>query len=91
MDIRNETGRDETARDDPEFRWLERGAGEPIVLLHGLMGQMHHWDAVLEALDDGYRPIALTLPIFHHDLREASVAWRATCSGSWTRWTFIAR
>jgi 2-hydroxy-6-oxonona-2,4-dienedioate hydrolase len=73
VDIRNETGRDATGRDDPEFRWLERGAGEPIVLLHGLMGQMHHWDAVLEALDAGYRPIALTLPIFHHDLREASV------------------
>jgi len=23
---------------DPEFRWLERGEGEPVVLLHGLMG-----------------------------------------------------
>lgn len=68
MDIRDESG-----HDDPEFRWLERGAGEPIVLLHGLMGQMHHWDAVLEGLEGGYRPIALTLPIFHHDLREPSL------------------
>lgn len=59
--------------DEPEFRWLERGAGEPLVLLHGLMGQMHHWESVLEGLEGGYRPIALSLPIFHHDLREASV------------------
>ena len=48
----------------PEFRWLERGSGEPIILLHGLMGQMHHWDAVLDGLDGGSRAIALDLPIF---------------------------
>ena len=60
-------------REDPEFRWLERGAGEPVVLLHGLMGQMHHWDAALEAVGDGYRAIAPTLPVFHPDLREATV------------------
>ena len=59
--------------EDPEFRWLERGTGEPVVLLHGLMGQMHHWDAVLEAVGDGYRAIAPTLPVFHPELREATV------------------
>ncbi|MGH7398005.1 MAG: alpha/beta fold hydrolase, partial [Candidatus Rokuibacteriota bacterium] len=57
----------------PEFRWLERGAGEPVVLLHGLIGQMQHWDAVIERLGDGYRDIAPTLPVFHPDLGEASV------------------
>ena len=59
--------------DDPAFRWLERGAGEPVVLLHGLMGQMQHWDAVLDTVDEGYRLIAPTLPVFHPDLHEASV------------------
>ena len=59
--------------EDPEFRWLERGTGEPVVLLHGLMGQMHHWDAVLDAIGDGYRAIAPTIPVFHPELREASV------------------
>jgi len=59
--------------EDPEFRWLERGAGEPVVLLHGLMGQMHHWDVVLDAVGDGYRLIAPTLPVFHPELREGSV------------------
>jgi pimeloyl-ACP methyl ester carboxylesterase len=52
---------------------MERGVGEPIVLLHGLMGQMHHWDGVLERLGHGYRPIAPSLPIFHPDLREPSI------------------
>ena len=56
-----------------EFRWLERGAGEAVILLHGLMGQMHHWDAVLEGVDDGYRAIAPSLPVFARRLREASL------------------
>ena len=59
--------------ENPEFRWLERGTGEPVVLLHGLMGQMHHWDVVLDAVGAGYRLIAPTLPVFHPELREASV------------------
>jgi pimeloyl-ACP methyl ester carboxylesterase len=59
--------------EDPEFRWLERGTGEPVVLLHGLMGQMHHWDAVLDAVGHGYRVIAPALPVFDADLREASL------------------
>jgi pimeloyl-ACP methyl ester carboxylesterase len=59
--------------EEPEFRWLERGAGEPVVLLHGLMGQMQHWDPVLETLGQRYRAIAPTLPVFHRDLREASL------------------
>ncbi len=58
---------------DPEFRWLERGDGEPVVLLHGLMGRMDHWEAALEELGDTCRPIALTLPIFDPRLDEVSI------------------
>jgi len=62
-----------TGREGPELRRLERGAGEPVILLHGLMGQMHHWDAVLDHLDDGHRGIALGLPIFPRRPLEASL------------------
>ena len=47
----------------PESRWIERGAGEPVLLLHGLFGDMYHWEAVLEGLAPECRPMALTLPI----------------------------
>ena len=57
----------------PEFRWLEQGAGEPVLLLHGLMGQMHHWDPVIEGLAPRYRPIALTMPILDAALADVSV------------------
>jgi pimeloyl-ACP methyl ester carboxylesterase len=56
-----------------EFHWLERGEGEPLLLLHGLMGRMDHWEGVLEDLGDVCRPIALTLPILDAVLREASI------------------
>jgi 2-hydroxy-6-oxonona-2,4-dienedioate hydrolase len=58
----------------PGFRWLERGEGEPVVLLHGLMGRMDHWEGALEALADVCRPMALSLPIFDPRLPEVSVA-----------------
>ena len=56
-----------------EFRWIERGAGEAVVLLHGLMGQPEHWQASLEALAPFCRPMALALPIFDPELPEASL------------------
>src|SRR5262249_40012615 len=42
--------------------------------LHGLMGQMHHWEPVLELMADSCRPIALSLPIFDEKLPEASIS-----------------
>src|SRR5207253_10566984 len=38
------------------FRWLERGDGEPVLLLHGLMGEMDHWESTLDALGPYRRP-----------------------------------
>ena len=52
----------------PTFRWLERGEGEPIVLLHGLMGRMDHWDSTLQALAPIGRPIAPDVPILDEAL-----------------------
>src|SRR5262245_11001231 len=57
----------------PGFRWLEQGSGAPVVLLHGLIGQMHHWDPVIDALALRCRPMALTLPFFDEALREVSI------------------
>ena len=57
----------------PTFRWLERGEGEPIVLLHGLMGRMDHWDSTLQALAPIGRPIAPDVPILDEALGDPSV------------------
>jgi pimeloyl-ACP methyl ester carboxylesterase len=57
----------------PTFRWLERGEGEPIVLLHGLMGRMDHWDSTLQALAAVGRPIAPEVAILDEMLADPSV------------------
>ena len=54
-------------------RWIERGRGEPVVLLHGLMGEMHHWETTLEALAPVCRALAPELPIFDAAQAEASI------------------
>jgi pimeloyl-ACP methyl ester carboxylesterase len=55
------------------FRWLERGGGDPVILLHGLMGEMDHWESALETLGAFCRPIALELPLFDTGLADLSV------------------
>ena len=54
------------------FRWLERGDGEPVLLLHGLMGEMDHWEASLVALEETCRAMALSLPLFDPDFPAVS-------------------
>jgi pimeloyl-ACP methyl ester carboxylesterase len=57
-----------------QFRWRECGTGEPVLLLHGLMGEMHHWQATLNTLGSFRRAVALELPIFDPDLSEISLS-----------------
>jgi pimeloyl-ACP methyl ester carboxylesterase len=57
----------------PTFRWFERGQGEPVLLLHGLMGTMDHWDSTLEALAPMCRAMALEVPILDGARAEASI------------------
>jgi pimeloyl-ACP methyl ester carboxylesterase len=57
----------------PTFRWLERGEGEPVVLLHGLMGEMDHWEGTLEALAPRCRALAPEVPILDPARAEASI------------------
>ena len=61
------------AKTSPEVRWLERGEGDAIVLLHGLMGAMDHWEPTIDALSAMCRVIAPALPIFDRALSEPSV------------------
>ena len=59
------------------------------MLLHGLMGQMHHWDVGARRRWAGIAgAIALELPILRARLaRSLGRALAATCGASWTRST----
>ncbi|MFL5256330.1 MAG: acetoin dehydrogenase dihydrolipoyllysine-residue acetyltransferase subunit [Rhodopila sp.] len=44
------------------LRYLERGTGVPVLLLHGFGADLNSWMFTQPALTDGYRTIALELP-----------------------------
>lgn len=46
------------------FRFIEVGEGEPIVLLHGLMGELSNWEHALDKFKGNYRVIVPILPIY---------------------------
>ncbi len=56
-----------------EFRWIEAGAGIPVLCLHGLFGASEHWETTVETLAPRCRAMALTLPIFETPSDDLSV------------------
>jgi len=72
----------------PEFRWLERGDGEPVVFLHEPMGRMDHWEHTRRS-----SVCAARLPCHCPSSRRTcprppSRRSAVTLSGSWTPSTF---
>jgi len=50
--------------EDNGFKYIEEGAGETLVLLHGLMGELSNWEHTIDYFKDRYRVIVPILPIY---------------------------
>ncbi|RZK20081.1 MAG: alpha/beta hydrolase, partial [Flavobacterium sp.] len=46
------------------FKYIEVGEGEPLVLLHGLMGELSNWEHTLDEFRGRYKVIVPILPIY---------------------------
>ncbi|MFD0767193.1 alpha/beta fold hydrolase [Mucilaginibacter lutimaris] len=46
------------------FSYIEEGQGEPLLLLHGLMGALSNWEDVIREFSPNYRVIIPLLPIY---------------------------
>lgn len=46
------------------FKYIEAGVGEPLVLLHGLMGELSNWTPAIDHFKSNYRVIVPILPIY---------------------------
>ena len=46
------------------FRYIETGQGQPLVLLHGLMGELSNWEHTIEHFKSRYKVIVPILPIY---------------------------
>jgi len=51
-------------KEEKGFTYLEKGEGEPLLLLHGLMGALSNWEKVIEEFSPNYKVIIPILPIY---------------------------
>lgn len=51
-------------REEHGFSYIEVGEGEPLLLLHGLMGALSNWQDVVEEFSKEYKVLIPMLPIY---------------------------
>src|SRR3982751_3896653 len=60
-------------KEEKGFSYIEEGQGEPLLLLHGLMGALSNWEDVIREFSQNYRVIIPVLPIYELPLLTAGV------------------
>ncbi len=60
-------------KEESGFKYIEKGTGENLVLLHGLFGALSNWETVLAEFSKYYRVIVPILPIYTLPLRQAGL------------------
>jgi len=59
---------------DGKFKFIEKGEGTPIIILHGLMGGLSNFDGVLNFFPDkGYKVVIPELPIYSLPLLKTNI------------------
>jgi pimeloyl-ACP methyl ester carboxylesterase len=56
-----------------DFRYIDEGQGENLVLLHGLFGALSNWDGVIDHFAKQYRILIPVLPIYELPVRKANL------------------
>lgn len=63
-----------TLKKEGKYNYIEAGEGTPIIVLHGLMGGLSNFDAVIEYFSkEGYKVIIPELPVYSMSLVKTNV------------------
>lgn len=61
-------------RNEGKFKYIEKGEGTPIIILHGLMGGLSNFEGVLNFFPEkGYKVVIPELPLYTMSLLKTSV------------------
>lgn len=60
-------------RTEGEFKYIDEGKGEVLLLLHGLFGALSNWEGVIEGFKQNYRVVIPLLPIYEMPRNDATV------------------
>ncbi len=53
-----------------EFKYIDEGKGETLLLLHGLFGALSNWQSVVDRFSENFRVVIPMLPIYEMPIRE---------------------
>lgn len=60
-------------RENDEFKYVDEGKGQVLMLLHGLFGALSNWEAVVSFYSKQFRVIIPILPIYEMPIKEAGL------------------
>lgn len=61
-------------KEENQFRYVEKGEGDPILLLHGLFGALSNFSDLIQHFSNRYRVIIPLMPIYENELEDATVS-----------------
>jgi pimeloyl-ACP methyl ester carboxylesterase len=56
-----------------DFKYVDEGKGEVLLLLHGLFGALSNWEGVIKEFSTKYRVLIPLMPIYEMPIKSASV------------------
>jgi pimeloyl-ACP methyl ester carboxylesterase len=60
-------------REEKDFKYVDEGQGQVLMLLHGLFGALSNWEAVVNHYSKHFRVIIPMLPIYEMPIKEAGL------------------
>ncbi len=62
-----------TIKKEGDFKYVDEGQGDILLLLHGLFGALSNWEEVIRSFSPYYRVIIPVMPIYEMPIKTASV------------------
>jgi len=60
-------------KEKKDFKYIDEGQGDALVLLHGLFGALSNWHGVVDHFSKNYRVVIPMLPIYDIPIRQAGL------------------
>ena len=60
-------------KQEGEYKYIDEGKGEVLLLLHGLFGALSNWEGVINGFSSNYRVIIPLMPIYEMPVKEAGL------------------
>ncbi len=60
-------------KEKDNYKYIDEGKGEVLLLLHGLMGALSNWEGVIDGFKEKYRVIIPMMPIYDMPIKEAGL------------------